>query len=161
MANIDKIFTLFLFFFGLGLLIVTPSSAQRYYMDPVQVTPRQLMEDYKKNFHAADANYTGKLVILTGRIDAVNPPNHPYRRHDHPYLVMNAGQGNQPLVIYMWEWETDKMQKVNPGSSLSIMGFCQGVLPQMTIYDACIYPSGCGGPVPDFYGPHYKLPPSK
>ncbi len=137
--------------------------AQRDYMDPVQVSPGKLVGDYKANFHEAAAAYTGKLLILTGRIKNVRPMERTYNRYSdkiYSYITLDAGPGNQPVVVYFWDWEAAKMLASRTGATISVMGFCQGVPPQLSLIEACVYPDGCGGPAPDFSGPYFKLPPS-
>jgi hypothetical protein len=136
--------------------------AQRDYMEPVEVSPARLAEAYKNDFHQADAMYTGKLLIVSGRIKTIRPPERTYNyRQDkiYAYITMDAGR-NRPLAIYFWEWEAEEMNRLRTGASISVMGFCQGVPPQLSLIDACVYPRGCGGPAPNFEGPYFKLPPS-
>ncbi|MDR2444088.1 MAG: OB-fold putative lipoprotein [Deltaproteobacteria bacterium] len=143
-----------------GLLALAgPLKAQMDWMTPIHITPRQLVEAYLNDFHAADARYTGKLVVVTGRIRSIVPPDQTYRTHPYPYVTMDSGP-NQPLVIYLWEWEAETLAQARPGRTTSVMGFCQGVTPQLSLTDACLYPGGCGGPVANFYGPYFKLPPT-
>ncbi|MGL4209135.1 MAG: OB-fold protein [Candidatus Adiutrix sp.] len=152
-----KIFFLAVFFFPLTSLY-----AQRYYMEPLVVSPIQLVEDYKRDFHNADPKYTGKLLLLTGRIKTIRPPERSHNIHQdkiYAYITMDTGR-NRPLAIYFWEWEAEKMNRLRSGSTITVMGFCQGVTPQLSIIAACVYPDGCGGPVQGFEGPHFKLPPS-
>jgi hypothetical protein len=134
---------------------------QSNYMDPVVISPRQLMEAYLNDFHSADARYTGKLLVITGRIKAIFPPNQTYRRHPYAFLTMDSGP-HQPLIIYLWNWEAVAASTaVRPGRTTTVMGFCQGVTPQLSVVDSCLYPGGCGGPVAKFYGPYFKLPPTE
>jgi hypothetical protein len=145
------------------VLTAVPVRAQRDFMEPVPISPAGLVEAYQRSFHEADALYTGKLLIVTGRIRAVKPP--PQRSYDYykdklyAYITMDTGR-NLPLAVYFWSWEAEKINALRTGSTISVMGFCQGVPPQLSIVDACVYPSGCGGPTTDFYGPYYKVPPS-
>ncbi|UQZ88343.1 hypothetical protein C4J81_03625 [Deltaproteobacteria bacterium Smac51] len=144
-------------------LFPSMARAQRDYMEPVQVSPTRLVDDYKANFHEADAKYTGKLLILTGRLKNIHPRDRTYNRYSdkiYSFITLDAGPHNQPVAVYFWDWEAEKMHAMKTGSTVSVMGFCQGVLPQLSIIEACLYPSGCGGPVPNFTGPHFKLPPS-
>jgi hypothetical protein len=133
--------------------------AQQDYLTPIPITPRQLVEAYLTDFHSADARYTGRLLVVTGRIRAIFPPDQTYRIHPYPFVTMDAGP-NQPLIIYLWEWEAEAMGRVRPGRTTTVMGFCQGVTPQLSLTDSCLYPGGCGGPVAKFYGPYFKLPPT-
>ncbi len=144
--------------------LASPALAQRYYMDPVQVSPTKLVDDYKANFHEADAAYTGKLLIVTGRIKNIRPPDRTYNRYSdkiYSYITLDAGPGNQPVLVSFWDWEASKIFASRTGSTISVMGFCQGVLPQLSLIESCVYPAGCGGPVPNFIGPYYDLPPSE
>ncbi|MDR1038783.1 MAG: OB-fold putative lipoprotein [Deltaproteobacteria bacterium] len=133
--------------------------AQNYYMEPVQVTPRELVEAYLSNFHEADAKYTGKLLVVTGRIRDVFPPDMTYRRGPYPFITIDSGP-HQPIIVYLWDWEALAIANPRSGRTTSVMGFCQGVTPQLSLLDSCLYPGGCGGPVAEFYGPYFKLPPS-
>lgn len=151
---------------GLGLMFSlwlgfgpAPLQAQRMFITPDNLTPEALMKAYALNFSEADVKYTGKLVILTGRLRIAQPANHPYQRDDLPYAVMEA-PGFQPVAIYFWNWEAEKMRTMPSGNLISVMGFCQGVFPQMSLVGACFYPRGCGGPVENFQGPHFKTPPT-
>jgi hypothetical protein len=150
------------FFLGFFLFGPAAARAQRDFMIPVTVSPQTLVEDYHRNFPAADAKYTGKLLIITGRIKAIRPPprNYDYRVDKiYPYITINTGP-NLPLAVYFWGWEAEKFLKnLSTGNTVSVMGFCQGVPPQLSLYDACVYPSGCGGPIQNFDGPYFKLPP--
>jgi hypothetical protein len=137
--------------------------AQRDYLQPVEVSPNVLVEAYKDNFHAADATSTGKLLIVTGRRKNIRPAEKTYNRFSdkiYSYITLDAGPGNQPIVVYFWDWEAAKIFASQTGSSISVMGFCQGVLPQLSIIESCVYPDGCGGPVEGFEGPYFKLPPT-
>jgi hypothetical protein len=129
------------------------------YMEPVQITPRQLVEAYLDDFHAADAMYTGKLLLVTGRIKTIVQPDQTYRNRPYPYITMDSGP-NQPLLVFLWDWEAVTLESVRPGRTTTVMGFCEGVTPQLSLSSACLYPGGCGGPVAQFYGPYFKLPPS-
>ncbi len=141
-----------------------PALAQREYMDPVPVSPQALAEAYRRNFHEADAMYTGKLLIVTGRIKTIRPPDRNYDFHVdklYAYITIDAGR-NLPIAVYFWNWEAEKfIRNLRSGSTISVMGFCQGVPPQLSLVDACVYPQGCGGPVQGFQGPYYKLPYTK
>ncbi len=141
-----------------------PALAQRDFMEPVQVSPSKLVDDYQANFHEADAQYTGKLLILTGRIKNIRPMDRTYNRYSdkvYAYITLDAGTGNQPVLVYFWDWEAAKMLVSKTGATISVMGFCQGVLPQLSLIESCVYPAGCGGPRHDFTGPYFKLPPSE
>jgi hypothetical protein len=142
-----------------SLITASRLDAQVDWLTPIHITPRQLVEAYLNDFHSADARYTGRLLVVTGRIRAVFPPQQPYRTNPYPYVTMDSGP-NQPLVIYLWEWEAETMERARPGRTTSVMGFCQGVTPQLSLTNACLYPGGCGGPVAQFYGPYFKLPPT-
>ena len=139
-----------------------PAEAQRYYMDPLPVSPTQLMLAYQRNFHEADAMYTGKLLLVTGRIKRISPPERVWNYHPdklYAYITMDTGR-NLPLAVYFWNWEAQKINNMRTGSTITVMGFCQGVPPQLSLVDACVYPAGCGGPVPGFEGPYYQSPPT-
>ena len=140
-----------------------PLWAQADFMTPLPVSPTKLAEDYRSDFHRADAQYTGKLLLVTGRVRTVRPPQRVWNFHPdkiYAYVTMDTGR-NRPLVIYFWDWEAEKMNQVRSGSTLTVMGFCQGVTPRLSLREACVYPGGCGGPVAGFYGPHFRLPPSR
>lgn len=147
------------------LLPAFPVVAQRYYMEPIQITPAQLVQAYQRDFHAADAMYTGKLLLITGRIKTFRPPQRSnYYHYDklYAYLTLDTGN-NRPLAVYFWDWEAQKIN-FNPnmrnGVTITVMGFCQGVPPQLSLREACVYPQGCGGPTRNFDGPYYEVPPS-
>jgi len=151
------------------LLFTFPSAAllaQRDYIDPVPVTSVQLAEAYKRNFSEADYNYTGKLLLVSGRIRSIRTPaQRPYNyQFDklYSYMTLEAGRGNRPLGIYFWDWEAQRLTppRFRVGDLITVMGFCQGVPPHLSIIEACVYPNGCGGPKPNFDGPYYELPPS-
>ncbi len=146
-----------------ALLSPSPLSAQRDYLQPVEISPARLVSAYKTNFHEADAAYTGRLLILTGRVNNIRPPERTYRRYAdkiYSYITMDAGPGNQPVLVYFWDWEASRALLFQDGATISVMGFCQGVTPQLSLIESCVYPAGCGGPVPNFEGPEFKLPPS-
>jgi hypothetical protein len=133
--------------------------AQNRYMEPITVSPRELVEAYLSNFHEADAKYTGKLLVVTGRIRDIFPRDMTYRRGPFPFVTIDSGP-HQPIIVYLWDWEALAIANPRPGRTTSVMGFCQGVTPQLSLLDSCLYPGGCGGPVASFYGPYFKLPPS-
>jgi hypothetical protein len=135
------------------------SRAQMNWIEPIQITPRVLVESYLNDFHSADARYTGRLLVVTGRIKSIFPPEQTYRTRPYPFITMDSGP-NQPLIIYLWDWEAVTLGAARPGRTTSVMGFCQGVTPQLSLTDGCLYPGGCGGPVANFYGPYFKLPPT-
>ena len=144
------------------LVTQAPLWAQRDYMEPIPVSPAELANAYQSNFHQADAMYTGKLLLVTGRIKTIRPAQRTYNYHHdkiYAYITMDTGR-NRPLVVYFWDWEAANMGARRVGNTITVMGFCQGVTPQLSLINACLYPGGCGGPVPGFYGPHYELPPS-
>ncbi|MDR3038534.1 MAG: OB-fold putative lipoprotein [Candidatus Adiutrix sp.] len=139
-----------------------PALAQGDYMEPLAVTPAKLADDYRADFHRADAQYTGKLLLVTGRVRTIRPPQRTWNFHPdkiYAYITLDTGR-NRPLVVYFWDWEAEKMNRIRSGTTLTVMGFCQGVTPQLSLREACVYPGGCGGPVAGFYGPYFKLPPS-
>ncbi|MDR2349525.1 MAG: OB-fold putative lipoprotein [Deltaproteobacteria bacterium] len=149
-----------LVFWSLHSKVLTEDArAQMYYMEPIIVTPRDLIEAYLNDFHNADAKYTGKLLVVTGRIRDIFPPDMTYRRGPYPFVTIDSGP-YQPLIVYLWDWEALAIANPRPGRTTSVMGFCQGVTPQLSLIDSCLYPGGCGGPVADFYGPYFKLPPT-
>ncbi|MDR2725286.1 MAG: OB-fold putative lipoprotein [Candidatus Adiutrix sp.] len=149
-----------------GLLMVLAgwagtAPAQMDFMEPLPVSPVKLANDYRSNFHWADAQYTGKLLVVTGRIRTITPPQRVWNFHQdklYAFITIDTGN-NRPLVVYFWDWEAVKINRYRTGSSITVMGFCQGVTPQLSLREACVYPGGCGGPVADFYGPYFKLPP--
>ncbi|MDR2725188.1 MAG: OB-fold putative lipoprotein [Candidatus Adiutrix sp.] len=150
-----------------GLLAVLlgwagPAPAQRDFMEPLPVSPLKLADDYRSNFHWADAQYTGKLLVVTGRIRTITPPQRVWNFHQdklYAFITIDTGN-NRPLVVYFWDWEAVKINRYSTGSSITVMGFCQGVTPQLSLREACVYPGGCGGPVAEFYAPYFKLPPN-
>lgn len=144
-----------------ALLMSPPTDlwAQNRYMEPITVSPRELVEAYLSNFHEADAKYTGKLLVVTGRIRDIFPRDMTYRRGPFPFVTIDSGP-HQPIIVYLWDWEALAIANPRPGRTTSVMGFCQGVTPQLSLLDSCLYPGGCGGPVASFYGPYFKLPPS-
>ena len=147
-----------------ALLITHPPLAlsQPPYLQPIEITPLRLVEAYKNDFYQADTLYTGKLLIVTGRIKTIRPPQRTYNyRQDkiYAYITMDAGR-NRPLVVYFWDWEAARVNSSQVGSTISVMGFCQGVTPQLSLVGACVYPGGCGGPRRDFNGPYFKTPPT-
>jgi len=136
--------------------------AQRDFMEPIQVSPQKLADDYRSNFHWADAQYTGKLLVVSGRLRTITPPQRAWNFHQdkiYAFITMDTGR-NRPLVVYFWDWEAVRINRYRTGSTITVMGFCQGVTPQLSLREACIYPGGCGGPVAEFYGPYFKLPPA-
>jgi hypothetical protein len=140
---------------------LTPvATAQNYYMEPIEISPRDLIEAYLNDFHNADAKYTGKLLVVTGRIRDIFPPDMTYRRGPYPFVTIDSGP-YQPIIVYLWDWEALAIANPRPGRTTSVMGFCQGVTPQLSLLDSCLYPGGCGGPVAEFYGPYFKLPPNR
>ncbi|MDR1043605.1 MAG: OB-fold putative lipoprotein [Candidatus Adiutrix sp.] len=151
---------------ALGLVFLFragPAAAQRYYMEPLEVSPAQLVEAYQNNFHQADALYTGKLLLVTGRVRSIRPrAQRPYNYHYdkiYAFLTLDSGR-NLPLAVYFWDWQAERVNSMRVGSTVTVMGFCQGVPPQLSLREACLYPNGCGGPKGDFYGPYYEIPPS-
>ncbi|MDR2339572.1 MAG: hypothetical protein LBF40_05500 [Deltaproteobacteria bacterium] len=134
--------------------------AQRDWIEPIPISPRDLVEAYLTDFHTADAKYTGRLLVLTGRIRSIFPPEMTYRRGPYPFVTIDSGP-YQPVIVYLWDWEALAIANPRPGRTTTVMGFCQGVTPQLSLMDSCLYPGGCGGPVADFYGPYFKLPPSQ
>ncbi|MDR3203806.1 MAG: OB-fold putative lipoprotein [Deltaproteobacteria bacterium] len=137
----------------------SPLKAQSDWIEPIHITPRQLVEAYLTDFHAADARYTGKLVVVTGRLKTIIVPEQTYRTHPFPFVTMDSGP-NQPLIVYLWDWEAVGIGQNRPGRTVTVMGFCQGIKPQLSLINSCLYPGGCGGPVAKFYGPYFKLPPT-
>ncbi|MDR1312683.1 MAG: OB-fold putative lipoprotein [Deltaproteobacteria bacterium] len=133
--------------------------AQNRYIEPITIAPRELVEAYLANFHDADAKYTGRLLVITGRIRDIFPQDMTYRRGPFPFVTIDSGP-HQPIIVYLWDWEALAIANPRPGRTTSVMGFCQGVTPQLSLLDSCLYPGGCGGPVASFYGPYFKLPPS-
>jgi hypothetical protein len=144
---------------GCALAVPVPLHAQAQYMEPMEVSPRTLVEAYLSDFHSADAKYTGKLLVVTGRIRDIFPADMTYRRGPYPFVTIDSGP-HQPIIVYLWDWEALAIANPRPGRTTSVMGFCQGVTPQLSLLDSCLYPGGCGGPVAAFYGPYFKLPPS-
>ncbi|MDR2946408.1 MAG: OB-fold putative lipoprotein [Candidatus Adiutrix sp.] len=145
-----------------AVLFPAAAEAQRYYMEPLPVTPGRLMLDFQEDFHSADAKYTGKLLLVTGRIRRITPPERIWNYHPdklYAFITMDTGL-NLPLAVYFWNWEAQKINARRTGATITVLGFCQGVPPQLSLVDACVYPDGCGGPVPKFEGPYYKLPPT-
>lgn len=148
-------------------LLPAAVQAQRQFMKPLPVTSAKLVADYQSNFHQADAMYTGKLLLVTGVIKTIQPAQRTYNyfpNKAYPYLTMDGGQGRRPLIIYLLKWESQKYggnNQMQPGYPITIMGFCQGVPSQLSLVDACIYPAGCGGPIPEFRGPVFKIPPTR
>ena len=145
---------------SLGPVVSTP--AQRDYIEPIPVSPARLMEAYQNDFHNADAMYTGKLLLVTGRIKTIRLAQRPYNYHFdkiYAFLTMDTGR-NLPLAVYFWDWQAERVGAMRVGSTITVMGFCQGVAPQLSLREACVYPDGCGGPRGDFEGPYFKLPPS-
>ncbi|MDR2200406.1 MAG: hypothetical protein LBR53_13350 [Deltaproteobacteria bacterium] len=145
-----------------GYLFTPPSGtalAQRDWIQPIPIAPRDLVEAYLWDFHKADAMYTGMLLVITGRIRDIFPPDMTYRRGPYPFITMDSGP-HQPIIVYLWDWEAVAVTNPRPGRTTTVMGFCQGVTPQLSLMDSCLYPGGCGGPVAEFYGPYFKLPPS-
>ncbi len=144
-------------------LMPDAAAAQRHLMTPIEITPRRLMEAYQNDFHQADAMYTGKLLLVTGRIVSIRGRNlRPYNYQNdkiYAFLTMDTGR-NLPLTVYFWDWEAERVNALRIGSTISVMGFCQGVTPQLSLRESCIYPEGCGGPRRDYYGPYFKTPPS-
>ena len=150
--------------FWLGLFVV-PAQAQRDYIDPIPITSIQLSDAYSRNFHQADATYTGKLLLVTGRIRSIRPPaQRAYNYHNdklYSFMTLDAGRGNRPLGIYFWDWEAERLgRRLRVNDTVTVMGFCQGVTPHLSLIEACVYPNGCGGPKRGFDGPYYELPPS-
>ncbi|MDL2260270.1 OB-fold putative lipoprotein [Deltaproteobacteria bacterium OttesenSCG-928-K17] len=147
-----------------GLLGPAAACAQRQYMRPVPVTPPQLTEAYKRNFHQADVDYTGKLLLVTGRIKSIRLPQS--RVHDihqdklYAFMTLDAGRNNRPLAVYFWDWQAERLNTLRVGATVTVMGFCQGVPPQLSLIESCVYPAGCGGPKRNFRGPYYEIPPS-
>ena len=154
------------FILAIAMLIAPQAAyAQRQYIKPIPVTATQLATDYKNNFHAADAKYTGMLLLVTGKIKSVRAPNQTYNNQPnnlYSHVTMDTG-ANRPLVIYLLNWESQKITSNNymrNGQQVTLMGFCQGSVAQLSLIDSCLYPDGCGGPDPKFSGPYFKLPPS-
>lgn len=139
------------------------AEAQRYFMEPLPVSAAQLARAYRENFHQADATYTGKLLLVTGRITRITPPERVWNYSQdklYAYVTIDAGTGNRPLAVYFWNWEAQRINEMRTGSTITVMGFCQGVPAQLSLVDACVYPNGCGGPVPGFEGPFFRIPPT-
>lgn len=142
-----------------------PLAAQRDYMEPIQVSPAQLVQAYQRDFHQADAMYTGKLLMVTGRIKTFRPPQRSnYYHYDKLYAYLTLDTGNNlPLAVYFWDWQAQEIT-FNPnlrnGVTITVVGFCQGIPPQLSLREACLYPQGCGGPKKDFYGPYFETPAS-
>lgn len=146
-------------------LFAPEAQAQRDYIDPIPISSVQLTEAYKRSFHQADAAYTGKLLMVTGRIRSIRPPaQRPYNyQFDklYSFMTLDAGRGNRPLGVYFWDWEAEKLgSRLRVNDTVTVMGFCQGVPPHLSIIEACVFPLGCGGPKRNFDGPYYELPPS-
>ena len=148
------------------VFFVRPVEAQRDYIQPIPITSTQLTEAYARSFHQADATYTGKLLLITGRIKSIRPPsqrNYNYQFDKlYSFMTLDTGSGNRPLGVYFWDWEAEKLGTRRPqvNDMVTVMGFCQGVTPHLSIIEACIYPAGCGGPKRNFDGNYYQLPPS-
>jgi len=147
----------------LAALRPIPAEAQRHLMTPIEISPGRLMEAYQNDFHQADALYTGKLLLVTGRIVRIKGPSQRTYNYQndklYAFLTLDTGR-NLPLAVYFWDWEAEKINALRVGSTVSVMGFCQGVPPQLSLREACVYPEGCGGPRRDFYGPYFKTPAS-
>ena len=143
-----------------------PAEAQRDYIQPIPITSTQLTEAYNRGFHQADATYTGKLLLVTGRIKTIRPPSQRSYNYQfyklYSFMTLDTGRGNRPLGVYFWDWEAEKLGRNRPrvNDMVTVMGFCQGVTPHLGIIEACIYPAGCGGPKRNFDGNYYELPPS-
>lgn len=149
---------------ALWLFAGSPAWAQRGYMQPVPVTPPQLVNAYKANFSQADYDYTGKLLLVTGRIKSIRLPRdrvYNFQKDKlYAFMTLDAGVNNRPLAVYFWDWQAERLNALRVGSVVTVMGFCQGVPPQLSLIESCLYPAGCGGPKKNFDGPYYELPPS-
>ena len=86
----------------------------------VTITAVNLARAYSENVPRADSNYgNGKTLIITGVVSEIDQMN-------RQYYVSLTGQGNEMIMIFFNASELSRIQALNKGQTINVVGDCYG-----------------------------------
>jgi hypothetical protein len=110
----------------------TPTTAQTEQTIPV--TAAKLMADYEANEVAADAQYKGKLVDVTGTIESIGKDI-----LDAPYVALRTNEYSFPVVQCMFERsEQAQLASLSKDTRITLRGRVSSKLGNIIVRDCSI-----------------------
>jgi hypothetical protein len=89
----------------------------------IDVEAADLVHAYRRNEVAADSQYRGRLLDVTGDVESI-------RRDmlDQPFVMLHTGPGLQGVQCVFPESRAGTISELHPGDHVTIRGRCGGVV---------------------------------
>ncbi|WP_088227852.1 hypothetical protein [Desulfosporosinus sp. FKB] len=102
---------------------VTSTATTEVSEKPIQVTAKQLEQEYDDNQFAADGKYKGKLLEVTGVPIAIDRDF-----SNNPYINLSAnGNGFTTVWCSFSQEDASSLAKVNKNHEVTVQGICDGI----------------------------------
>jgi hypothetical protein len=88
----------------------------------IEITPSELYNAYEENEVAADNEYKGKKVRITGTIEDIGKDI-----LDDVYITINAGDYDEIQCYFENQKQIDKVATLKSGEEVTIVGECSGL----------------------------------
>ena len=88
----------------------------------IEITPSELYNAYEENEVAADNEYKGKKVRITGTIEDIGKDI-----LDDVYITINAGDYDEIQCYFEDQKQIDKVATLKSGEEVTIVGECSGL----------------------------------
>ncbi len=114
----------------------------------ITIGPDQLLGAYLRNEVAADADYKGNQLEITGTIESIGKDI-----IDKPYIAIYAGHSFFMVQCLFTKADEPNLARLSPGMQITIDGRCRGKMGNI-ILDHCSFKDVRRGPrrrVPDRY----------
>lgn len=99
----------------------------------IEITPSELYNAYEENEVAADNQYKGKLVRITGTIDNIGKDI-----LDEVYITIEAGNTFDSIQCYFEnEEQIEKVATLKSGEEITLVGECTGLTITTVMMHSC------------------------
>ena len=96
----------------------------------IKITARALSQEYQANEVAADGKYKGKMLEVTGKVEAIGKDI-----LDDPYVALAGADLLATVQFGFTKADNEQLAQLSKGRTITIRGECRGLILTMVTLD--------------------------
>lgn len=97
------------------------------------LTPQNLLADFTKDEHSANARYLDKVIVTEGKINSIKSDE-----KNNVNIVLDTGDPMSSISCVLDKDETEKSEKLKLNDAVKIKGVCTGMLMDVIMVNCVI-----------------------
>ncbi|MFT6811246.1 MAG: hypothetical protein ACJA01_004494 [Saprospiraceae bacterium] len=135
LKKIIRVITILLALFLIGYIVVLkwPQASVKSKATDVKIAAESIYEAFNTDEKAAESQYLGKVVQVTGLIDEIY-----IDENNAPVIILRGKSGDPVGVVTLEPSETSKISEYKEGQEIVVKTLCSGMLMEVTFNQGII-----------------------